>query len=174
MSASPHPVAMVLMGVSGSGKTTIGELIAQRAAMVFLDGDDLHPPENKAKMASGQPLNDDDRRPWLTDVGNAAAELLNQGISIVVACSALKRKYRDWLREQIPTVVFIHLQGQEGSIAARIAGRTHEYMPASLLESQLTALEPLGPTERGIAVSIDESPNAIVERIMAAMDDWRG
>lgn len=147
--------AIVLMGVSGAGKTTIGSALAQRLGTSFIDADDLHSEAAKAKMASGTPLNDADRAPWLERV----AERLRQG-GVVVACSALTRGYRNALGGE--AVFFLHLSGSRRLIAERLAARAHEYMPAALLESQFDLLEPLTHDERGTTVSIDAPINTVV------------
>jgi carbohydrate kinase (thermoresistant glucokinase family) len=141
------------MGVSGSGKSTVGSVLAQRLRVPFLDADTLHPPANIAKMAAGEPLDDDDRHPWLDKVGDWLAA--HRG-GAVVACSALKRKYRDQLRVHCPRVEYLHLSGTPELIGRRLATRTGHFMPAALLRSQLDALEPLGRDERGVVVNLSE------------------
>lgn len=150
---------MVLMGVSGSGKTTIGRALSARTGVPYLDGDDLHPPANIAKMAAGQPLTDADRAPWLEKVAEALG-----AVPVIVGCSALKRRYRDRLRQAGP-ILFVHLTGAPEVLAARMAGRTGHFMPGALLRSQLDALEPPGPDEDAITVDIDQPLQAIVESI---------
>lgn len=141
------------MGVSASGKSTVGAALAERLGVPFLDGDDLHPAENVAKMASGRPLDDDDRMPWLDAVGGVLADAAATG-GLVVACSALKRAYRDRLRAKAPAAVFVHLAGDPETLARRAAERTGHFMPASLLVSQLAALEPLDADEAGTAFDV--------------------
>jgi gluconokinase len=159
----PQPI--VLMGVSGSGKTTVGERLAQVSGRVFIDGDDLHPAANKEKMARGIPLTDDDRWPWLQLVGQRLAA----GDGPIVACSALRRIYRDALRASAPGAFFALLSGSRELLAARVAARHHEYMPASLLDSQLLTLEPLQPDENGavfdVSGSVDDTVSAICARL---------
>ena len=131
----------------------------------FVDGDDLHPAANKAKMASGSPLTDEDRVPWLKRIGETIAEHRAAGRITIVACSALKRWYRELLRSSVPDLEFVHLSGDRDVIAGRLAHRDHEYMPATLLDSQFEALEPLAEWERGIVVDVAESPDEIVDRV---------
>jgi len=155
--------AVVVMGVSASGKSTVAELLATRLGMPWLDADDLHPPANRQKMASGVPLDDEDRRPWLDTVGRRLAEGVSTG-GIVVACSALKRAYRDRLRKACPSVVFVHLHGSREILAERAAARTEHFMPASLLDSQLATLEPLAPDEQGLRLDVSLPPEDIARR----------
>ncbi|MCL2795782.1 MAG: gluconokinase [Microbacteriaceae bacterium] len=156
---------IVLMGVSGSGKTTVGDRLAEVSGRVFIDADDLHPAANKQKMAAGVPLTDEDRWPWLRIVG----ERLAVGDGVIVACSALKRAYRDLLREYAPNAYFALLSGSREVLEARVSGRHHEYMPASLLDSQLALLEPLGADEDGGVFDIAASADEIVEEIRGAL-----
>ena len=148
------------MGVSGSGKSTVGAALAQRLRVPFVDSDSLHPPANIAKMAARQPLTDDDRYPWLEKVGEWLAALPDGG---VVSCSALKRKYRDRLRAHCPRVEFLHLAGSPELIGGRIAARAGHFMPAELLRSQFDALEPLGADEAGVTVDVHQGVDAIVD-----------
>ncbi|MET3721675.1 beta-N-acetylhexosaminidase [Arthrobacter sp. UYEF21] len=147
----PGPRVMV-MGVSGCGKTTIGDLVARELGVPFLDGDSLHPVENVAKMAAGLPLTDEDRWPWLATVGSELAAAGNGGL--VLACSALRRSYRDAIRAKAPDTVFLHLHGSKEVLGSRLEGRSGHFMPAALLESQLATLEPLEADETGIVVDI--------------------
>jgi len=152
---------VVVMGVAGSGKTTIGKLLAARLGCEFLDGDDFHPPENVARMAAGTPLTDEDRWPWLERL-NA---LLRERPNVVLACSALKASYRRTLAQAIDCR-FVHLRGPIELIRARLQARRHRYMPASLLESQFATLE---PPAGAIVVDIAEPPERCVELIRAAL-----
>lgn len=151
----------VIMGVAGCGKSTVGEALAGRGAITYADGDDLHPPENIAKMSSGQPLDDNDRRPWLIRVGQALAEGPD---SAAIGCSALKRAYRDLIRDQVPGEVhFLHLAAPKEVIAARMAVRKGHFMPLALLDSQFAALEQLDDDEMGAVVDISHPVDAVVD-----------
>jgi len=154
-------VIVIVMGVSGSGKSTVGALLAQRLGVEFLDADEFHPPENVAKMAAGLPLDDADRRPWLERLN---AELRKRK-GAVLACSALKESYRKILAHGIDCR-FAHLRGSIELIRSRMQERKHRYMPASLLESQFAALE---APARAIEVDIAEAPGHCVEIIAAAL-----
>ncbi len=163
---------LIVMGVSGSGKSTIGAALAEAFGVEFIDGDDLHPSANKAKMAAGQPLDDEDRAPWLEIIALRIGAEFATGASIVVACSALKRRYRDQLIAHAPETVFVHLAGSRELIAERQRGRRHEYMPNSLLASQFGTLEPLGPDERGIVVDVSRDPAAIVDDVRRGLAEF--
>lgn len=154
---------IVVMGVSGSGKTTVAAALAQRLVVPFADADAFHPEANIAKMAAGTPLDDQDRHPWLEAIGEWLAR---HGDGGVMSCSALKRSYRDQLRAHCPRVEFLHLSGSPELITRRLAGRRGHFMPPSLLQSQFDTLEPLGPDERGITVDVDEPVEAIVESFL--------
>lgn len=157
---------IVVMGVSGSGKTSVGCALAARLRIGFVDADDLHPAANVEKMRAGQPLTDDDRWPWLDRVGQTLAE----EAPVIVACSALKRSYRDRIRAACGAPVgFIHLSGSRDEIAARMAGRTDHYMPISLLDSQFATLEAPGPDE-ALTIGIDAPVAALVERITVDLE----
>jgi gluconokinase len=152
------------MGVSGSGKSTVGAALAGRLQVPFEDADDLHPAANVAKMTRGEPLDDHDRWPWLERIGEWLAEHVDGG---VIACSALKRRYRDQLRHHCPTVEFLHLEGGRDVIENRQASRPGHFMPASLLTSQFETLEPLAPDERGVVVDVAGSVDEIVGGYLA-------
>ena len=160
MSAVSDGAPIVVMGVSGSGKSTVGSALAQRLRVPFLDADALHPPANIAKMSRGEALNDEDRFPWLALVGEWLAVHEGGG---VMGCSALKRRYRDQIRHHAPTVRFIYLEGSRDVIAARQAARPGHFMPASLLTSQFATLEPLEPDEDGVVIEVDQSVDQIVQ-----------
>ena len=159
------------MGVSGSGKSTVGAALARRLRVPFADADTFHPQANVAKMAAGKPLTDGDRYPWLEAVGRWLADHQDGG---VMSCSALKRKYRDQLRSQCPRTEFLHLTGSPELIARRQAGRPAHFMPSTLLESQFATLEPLEPNESGIAVDVGQSVESIVETFLEYLDTRRG
>jgi gluconokinase len=160
-----NSMPIVVMGVSGSGKTTIGRLLAQQLDMPFVDGDDLHPLSNKKKMADGVPLQDADRMPWL----NAIADVL-AGPPAVIACSALKRKYRDILREAAPRVLFVYLRGSNNLLSRRLAARSHEFMPPAMLDSQLLTLEPPQADESALTIDIESPPAEITKFIAGWLD----
>ena len=158
---------LVLMGVSGCGKSTIAALLAGRLGWPFAEGDDLHPPENVAKMRSGHPLSDADRTPWLERIAAWIDAQVGAGRSAIVTCSALKRSYRDLLRSQgSADTRFVYLRGSRPTIAERLADRRGHFMPASLLDSQFAALEEPGPDENASVCDISESPDAIVANLV--------
>src|SRR5215207_6301075 len=164
-----RPRIAVLMGVAGSGKTTVGQAVAERVGWRFQEGDALHPPENVAKMRAGHPLDDEDRAPWLAAVAACIDEWRRQGEAGVITCSALKRQYRDVIIGRRTGVRLIYLAGSGELLAGRLAARRGHYMPASLLDSQLATLEPPTPDEHVLKVSVDAPVDAIVARIAAAL-----
>lgn len=162
--------SIILMGVSGSGKSTIGAAVAREIKAKFIDGDDLHPRANIQKMASGQPLNDEDRAPWLQRLNDAAYSLNHKNESGIIVCSALKRRYRDLLRKDNDNMVFIYLKGSFEVILARLQARSGHFMPTELLKSQFEALEEPGTDEKDvICVDIDTDVEGVVGRCVAAL-----
>lgn len=155
----------VVMGVSASGKSTVGRLLAQARGATYLDGDDFHPPENVARMAAGQPLTDADRQGWLVALSARLAQARSVGEGVVLSCSALKRRYRDVLRQGVPGLKLVYLHGSRELLAARIAARTDHYMPPSLLDSQLATLEAPQPDEAALTFDVALSPQQIVAAI---------
>lgn len=163
------PKVIIIMGVSGCGKTTVGQALARRLACPFYDGDDFHPPENVAKMARGVPLDDADRAPWLSRLNALLHERLERGEGVVLACSALKRRYREQLRAGNEGVLFVYLQGDFALIWERMQARPHHYMKAAMLQSQFDTLEPPGLDE-AISISITIPLNDMVENILSAIN----
>lgn len=157
----------VVMGVSGSGKTTVGAAVAQRLGWDFADGDDLHPVANVAKMAAGRPLDDANRAPWLARVAAWVRAHVEAGEPGVITCSALKRSYRDQLRGD--GVRFVFLAGSRALLAARLARRPGHFVPASLLDSQLAALEEPGPDEHCLRIDIGDPPDVQAHRIITGL-----
>jgi len=153
--AEQQPV-LVIMGVSGSGKSTVAGILAGQLGWDLEEGDDLHPPENVAKMAAGHPLDDDDRAPWLDTISSWIIEHTMAGVPGIITCSALKRRYRDVLREH--NVIFVHLTGSKDLIGRRLATRLDHYMPPALLDSQVATLEPPGDDERAITIDAGRAP----------------
>jgi gluconokinase len=158
-------LSLVVMGVSGSGKTTLASALASRTGWPFLEGDALHPPENVAKMHAGVPLDDADRLPWLRTVAAWIGAREADGRSCVLTCSALRRAYRDVLREGHPSVRFVHVTASPEVLGERLARRTGHFMPASLLDSQLATLEGLQPDEAGVTVEPHESADDVLVRL---------
>lgn len=153
---------IVVMGVSGSGKSTVGAALAHQLDLAFIDGDDLHPSQNKQKMAAGIPLDDADREPWLLAIGAVLAEG-----SVVVACSALRRRYRDTLRRAAPNLQLVYLQGSRALLAKRLTERSHAFMPASLLDSQLATLEPPQRDEHPLILDIATAADTLASQAAA-------
>lgn len=176
--ASPSDIAdqpgdgrrWVIMGVCGCGKSTVGAALARAFDVAFIEGDAYHPAPNVIKMSAGEPLTDDDRAGWLQALAREIAAARARGEGIVVSCSALKRRYRDLLRQADPDLRFAHLQGPRGMIAARMQTRIGHYMPISLLDSQLRDLEPLHPGEAGLTLDTTQPPDALVASIIVSTD----
>lgn len=167
MSATGAPLQIAVMGVTGAGKTTIARALAAALDVAYIDGDDLHPASNVRKMAAGVPLDDEDRRPWLELVGYAVAGCPE---GVVIACSALKKRYRVALREHAPALFFVHLAPSPVVLEARVAARPDHFMPPSLLASQLDALEPL-KDEAGITIEATGAVDELVSAICARLPD---
>lgn len=171
----PCPSVLVVMGVSGSGKTTIAAQLARRLGWTFEDGDWFHPAANVEKMKAGTPLTDDDRRPWLEAIADWIAETHRAGTHGVVACSALKRAYRDILVGREPGAArIVYLEGSRELIGHRMAMRHGHFMPPELLDSQFATLEPPGPDEHPLTVSVEPRPNEVVSSIVAALERETG
>lgn len=166
--APAGPLQIVVMGVAGSGKTTVAALLAGRIGADFAEGDDFHPAENVAKMSAGHALDDDDRWPWLRGIRDWLAQQAREGRSAVVPCSALKRAYRDLLREA-GDVRFVHLTGSYELLAERIQGRAGHFMKPAMLDGQLATLQPLAPDESGFTVDVAPRPAQIVDEIVARL-----
>lgn len=162
-------VCLVVMGPSGVGKTTVAERLAQQLGWTFAEGDGFHPPENIAKMSSGIPLGDADRAPWLALIRDWIRRQADEGRSTVITCSALKRRYRDILREAGIPVRFVQLSADPDLVAERIAARRGHYMPPSLLASQFADLEPLQPDEDGVLVSVAGTPDTVTAQALTAL-----
>lgn len=157
----------VVMGVSGCGKSTVGQALAAALGVRFVEGDAYHPAANVAKMSAGQALSDADRAAWLLALQTPLREACASGEGIVVSCSALKKRYRDVLRAAEPALRFAHLDGARALLAERLGARVGHYMPPSLLESQLADLEPLEADEAGIVLDIAQEPAQLVARVLA-------
>lgn len=158
---------VVVMGVTGSGKSTVGTALAERLGVPFADADDFHSAANVAKMRAGTPLTDHDRLPWLRNIAAWLGE--HQGGGAVVTCSALKRVYRDILRERTSDVVFLHLDGDKETARRRVAGRAGHFMPESLVDSQFADLEPLEADEHGIVVDFARPVDDIVDEVASGL-----
>src|SRR3954453_9892820 len=170
VSGPPATTTIVVMGVSGSGKSTVAATLVDRLGWEFAEGDDFHPAANVEKMHAGHPLDDEDRWPWLRSLAVWIGEHERAGRSVVVTCSALKRTYRDLLREGHPSVWFAPVTATPELIRERMEHRTGHYMPASLLDSHLATLEPLGDDEPGARVSGAGSPPSVGDEMLAALD----
>lgn len=164
-----RPPCVVVLGVSGVGKTTVARLLARRLDVPFAEADDFHSPENVAKMASGMPLTDADRQTWLESVGAWLRARDRAATGGVVPCSALRRRYRDTLRDACPDAFFVHLTARHEEVGRRMSERSGHFMPRALLESQEATLEPLGPDERGGAVDAGPAPGVVVEAVLGLL-----
>lgn len=167
MRAPPH--AIITFGVSGSGKTTVAEVLAKRLGWNFVDGDAFHPAVNVEKMRSGTPLTDDDRWPWLKAIAAEIARRRATKDRVVIACSALKRAYRDILVDRHPDVLLVHMKGSRELIMSRLAPRQGHYFPASLLDSQFATLEEPDASENALNILIDKDVDAIVDEIVRVL-----
>jgi carbohydrate kinase (thermoresistant glucokinase family) len=165
----PRPIVLVLMGVSGCGKTTVAQILAQRLHWAFEEGDALHPQANVDKMAAGHALNDEDRAPWLAKVADWVEQRLDAGQCGVITCSSLKRAYRELINRRGHGVEFVYLHGSRELIASRLATRHGHFMPTSLLDSQFATLEEPAPDEPAIRVEIGAAPEQIADDIAAAL-----
>ncbi len=168
------PPLIVVMGVSGVGKTTVARLLADRLGLPYAEADDFHPAANIAKMTAGIPLDDEDRAPWLRALGGWLGERGRAGTGAVVTCSALKRRYRDTLRAGCPDVYFLHLDGSHQLVGHRLAARTGHFMPTSLLDSQYALLEPLQEDEHGAVLDVGSTPEDLVEKAAALLRPVNG
>jgi gluconokinase len=164
----PH---VVVMGVSGCGKSTVGRQLAQLLGTDFLEGDELHSGQNVARMAAGIALTDEDRQGWLETLAGRLAEARAQGRGLVISCSALKRSYRDILRSGAPDLLLIHLRGDYDLLATRMASRAGHYMPSSLLDSQFATLEPPDAEENALTLDVEQAPNLILNAIIERLRD---
>lgn len=157
---------IVVMGVSGCGKSEIGSRLARQLGFAYLEGDAFHPEANVAKMSAGMPLDDEDRAGWLAVLADKVAAACRDKQGLVLSCSSLKRRYRDQLRAGDPQLVFVHLHGERDIISARMQSRPGHFMPPALLDSQLRDLEPLQPDEAGFQADIRHSPDELVAQIV--------
>lgn len=157
------------MGVSGCGKSTMAAALSRALDLPLVEGDDWHAPESVAKMAAGIPLTDEDRQGWLSQLAALLADHVRAGSGCVLACSALRRSYRDLLRTGAPSAFFVHLHGERALLAVRHAARTGHYMPASLLDSQLATLEPPQPGENAISLDIAQPAEDLVAAVLRAL-----
>ncbi|MBN8753031.1 MULTISPECIES: gluconokinase [Variovorax] len=167
--SSEKPQVLVLMGVSGCGKTTVAAILAGRLSWPFEEGDALHPPSNIAKMEAGHPLTDEDRAPWLRKVADWVDERIDAGENGLITCSALKRSYREVINRRGAGVVFVYLHGSRETIAARLMARHGHFMPPSLLDSQFADLEEPSADEPSIRVDIGPAPSALAQTIIDSL-----
>ncbi len=165
---------VVVMGVSGVGKTTVGKRLAERLGARYIEGDKFHPPANIEKMSRGEPLSDDDRKPWLERLAAELDVSRAKGESVVLACSALRRRYRDILRAGHDDVDFVFLDADQAVIQKRLDARRNHFMPPSLLDSQFAALERPGPDERAVRVDATQPPDIIVESVLRQLQQRAG
>jgi gluconokinase len=163
------PAVIVVMGVASSGKTSLGERLAERLGWPFRDADSFHPPANVAKMSSGIPLTDEDRKPWLAAIAAWIDELRASGGNGIVTCSALKKAYREVIVGDRPDVALVYLKGSRELIGQRMAARQHHFMPPSLLDSQFATLEEPGADEKPLVVQVEASKEAIVEQVVSEL-----
>ncbi len=169
--ASGSTELIVVMGVCGCGKSTVGQQLAAARGVEFAEGDLFHPPENVARMGAGIPLTDADRQDWLATLANRLAAARQAGRGLVLSCSALKRSYRDVLRRGAPDLLFVHLTGSRELLSVRMNSRPGHYMPASLLDSQLAILEPPGADENARSFDVAQATESIVAALLAAPED---
>jgi gluconokinase len=172
MPSQEHPQHVVVMGVSGVGKTTIATQLASRVGYEFAEADDFHPQSNIDKMSAGVALNDEDRAPWLRALADWMRQRFDEGLSTVMACSALRRRYRDILREGAPDAFFVHLVGDQALLLDRMDHRKH-FMPSALLQSQFDTLEPLEDDENGVVLDVADPPESLVDRAVEAVEGAR-
>ncbi len=161
---------IVVMGVSGCGKSTVAKALAERTEGLYLDGDDFHPVSNVEKMSHSIPLTNEDRLPWLQTVGRVMRERRAPGHPVIMACSALKRMYRDRIREAEPEAFFVHLVATREELERRMQHRHGHFMPASLLDSQLQTLEPLASGEYGATINVHGTEHQVVDRVLEAVE----
>lgn len=169
-STEGEPVVLVMMGVSGCGKSTVAALLAGQLGWALEEGDLLHPQANIDKMAAGEPLNDEDRAPWLEKVAEWIEQRLDSGLNGLITCSALKRSYRDVINRRGSGVLFVYLAGTQATIASRLAARQGHFMPTSLLESQFETLEEPGPDEPAVRVDIGPAPSVIAGNLLETLN----
>ena len=164
-----RPTALIFMGVSGSGKSTIAAGVAEKLGLQMLEGDDLHPAANIAKMSAGTPLTDEDRWPWLRIIAGKIAAWRQNGLEGIVTCSSLRRSYRDVLRAGHDDVLFVYLKGSRALLLDRMQHRTRHFMPASLLDTQLATLEEPGADEAAVTIEMGPPPDEVVTNVLKAL-----
>lgn len=169
-----HEIKCVVMGVCGSGKTSVGKALADEFNATFIDGDDLHPRANIMKMASGTPLNDEDRAPWLERIGDVFFSLQRRSMSGVIVCSALKKKYRDQIRAGNENLIFVHLHGSMDTILERMAARQGHFMKKEMVQSQFDTLEiPSADEPDVVSVSIEQNLDQVIASAIAAVKQYQ-